>query len=575
MPHNNDPRNIENGRLIPGEAGYADQPYVTIAKDGRWVCVMTTGQNPEGKEGQHVVSTWSKDSGRSWSPLVDIEPASGPNSSWAVSVTAPSGRLFVMYLYNGDEAQVIPGATSRLDTVGWLCLRYSDDNGESWSRERIRIPLRETATDRNNVYGGKHQMFWGVQQPFVVEDRVYVALTKMRKQLREEDGWVVVSEDLFEKDDPAEAAWDLLPLGDAGIHAEELGFVQEEHQFAPMQDGGMYCVFRTTTGYLAECYSEDGGRTWSHPQLAAYYPGGPYIKTPCACPALWKTFDGHFLLWFHNHSGKTVHEDRSVVWLTAGVERHGRIHWAQPEILLYWLGGSKGMSYPSLIEQGGRYWVTETEKSKARVHNIDENLLDALYEQGQGAETVQEGMVLSVDEKAAAKGTAKLPGTQDLSTGGAFTLELWVDIDDLRPGQVVLDSRNGGGPGMTVAVAPRSALSLTLSDGSTTVEYTTDEARLTVDRPRHFVFIVDGASRVLSAVVNADLCKGDYYRQFGWLRLPPELGAIPGGEAKLAPDLKGRLLHLRMYDRYLLTSEAIGNCLASAYSSGNEYSGIA
>ncbi len=40
------------------------------------------------------------------------------------------------------------------------------------------------------------------------------------------------------------------------------------------------------------------------------------------------------------------------------------------------------MSYPDLIEQDGRYWITETQKTVARVHSVDPELLEGLWKQG-------------------------------------------------------------------------------------------------------------------------------------------------------------------------------------------------
>jgi len=89
-----DPRNIGTGRMIPDES-YCDQPYVVITQDGNWLCTLTTGSGHEGQGGQHVVSTISTDRGKSWSPLVDIEPADGPEASWVVPLLVPSGRVYV------------------------------------------------------------------------------------------------------------------------------------------------------------------------------------------------------------------------------------------------------------------------------------------------------------------------------------------------------------------------------------------------------------------------------------------------------------------------------------------------
>src|SRR3990170_6622035 len=76
-----DPRDVQNGFVIPDE-GYCDQPYVVVTKDGNWLCVLTTGAGREGQIGQHVVSTISRDKGRTWSKPLDIEPADGPEASW-------------------------------------------------------------------------------------------------------------------------------------------------------------------------------------------------------------------------------------------------------------------------------------------------------------------------------------------------------------------------------------------------------------------------------------------------------------------------------------------------------------
>src|SRR5690349_12105486 len=88
-----DPRDIRTGRPIPDE-GYCDQPYVVITDDGHWLCVMTTGKGVEGQHGQHIVSVRSADQGRSWSAPVAIEPADGPEASWAMPLKVPGGRVY-------------------------------------------------------------------------------------------------------------------------------------------------------------------------------------------------------------------------------------------------------------------------------------------------------------------------------------------------------------------------------------------------------------------------------------------------------------------------------------------------
>ena len=78
-------RNVRNGSVIPDET-YCDQPYTVITEDGNWLCVMTTGRGVEGQRRQHIVSTISTDQGKTWSPLVDIEPADGLIEQWGEAI---------------------------------------------------------------------------------------------------------------------------------------------------------------------------------------------------------------------------------------------------------------------------------------------------------------------------------------------------------------------------------------------------------------------------------------------------------------------------------------------------------
>ena len=98
-PAASDPRHISNGWNIPSE-GYADQPYIVKTDDGAWLCVMTTGVGVEGAGGQHVVSMRSTDQGRTWEKIVPIEPADGPEASYAVLLKVPYGRIYVFYNHN-------------------------------------------------------------------------------------------------------------------------------------------------------------------------------------------------------------------------------------------------------------------------------------------------------------------------------------------------------------------------------------------------------------------------------------------------------------------------------------------
>ena len=99
IAQSNDWRNIVNGRVIPDES-YSDQPYIVKTDDSAWLCVMTTGSGHEGATGQHIITVRSLDQGKTWIDKRDVEPADGPEASYAALLNAPSGRIFVFYNHN-------------------------------------------------------------------------------------------------------------------------------------------------------------------------------------------------------------------------------------------------------------------------------------------------------------------------------------------------------------------------------------------------------------------------------------------------------------------------------------------
>lgn len=555
-----DPRNLRAGLPIPDE-GYCDQPYVVITKDGHWLCTMTTGPGREGQKGQHVVATITADRGRSWSKLIDIEPSAGPEASWIVPLLVPSGRVYGFYTYNGDRVDTLRGKPCRADVHGWYVYKYSDDHGRTWS-ERHRVPLRVTACDRGNDWQGQVQIFWGIDKPNTFGGDAVWAFTKLGKYMLElGEGWVWRSDNILSESDPAKLHWQLLPLGDHGIRRAEFGSVQEEHNLVPLSDGSLYCVYRTGLGFPCHTYSRDGGRTWTTPEPMTYTPGGRKFKTPRACPMVWRTREGKYLFWFHNNTGKGPNfwMGRNPVWIAGGLEKDGHLHWSQPEILLFDPDPRVGMSYPDLIEQDGEYWVTETQKTIARVHPVDKTLLDGLWSQGERKTVAQQGLLLQTGPQAAS-GALALPKALNLAESSGLTVEAWVRFDDLRAGQVIVDGRTAEGHGLALLTGEQGTVRIELSDGHAKAACHTDPGLLKPKTLHHLVAIADSGPKVLSFVVDGLLCDGGDADIAGWTRFPPELGDVSGSRSlRLAQGLRGELRRLRVYDRYLRTSEAVSH----------------
>jgi hypothetical protein len=572
-----DARDIATGHEIPRE-NYCDQPYVVVTRDGNWLCVLTTGQGLESQRGQHVVATISADRGRTWSALIDIEPAGEHMSSWVTPLIVEGGRVYAFYCYDHDGRSTQHG--------GWLCYRYSDDGGRTWSAQRYRVPLRLTRRDRSNDAGGARQYFWVIDKPVVAGGSVFFALPKLYSGVPLEggEGWVVRSDNLLTESDPGRIHWALLPDGDVGVYEPALGSVQEEQNVEVLSDGSLYMCYRTATGHPAYALSRDGGHTWTPPQAMRYASGNP-IKTPRACPRIWKAGNGKFLFWFHNNAfpGWGGSANRNPVWLTGGIEVAGEIRWAQPEILLYDRDPTViGMSYPDFIEQEGRIWVTETQKTVARVHEIDPTLLEGLWNQHRRRVVTREGLLVESSAPLVAGEAFALPPLPDLRAGG-LTLELWIELDDVSPGRVLLSSFGRQQRGFRVSTAEQGALELELHDGQArrwleapdgvdpardvrsvrSWRMPTDEGAIRPGRQHHVAFMVDGRANVVSAAVDGVLCDGGAARIQGWKRLNPFLGAIDDeGVCRAGADLRGRIAHLRIYGRCLRTSEVVSNYCA-------------
>lgn len=591
-----DSRHINNGWQIPSE-GYCDQPYVVKTDDGAWLCIMTTGSGHEGATGQHIVSTRSTDCGRTWSALVDVEPADGPEASYAVLLKVPSGRVYAFYNHNTDNVRRVKadnppyadGYCTRVDSLGHFVFKYSDDHGLSWSQQRYDVDVREMEIDRNNADGGQLRYFWNVGKPIVAHGAAFVSLHKVGGFgdgfFTSNEGVLLRSENILTESDPSAIAWQTLPEGDRGLRAPSGGgTVASEHSYSVLSDGSFYCVYRTIDGHPACAYSRDGGRTWSEPQYKQFA-DGHLLKHPRAANFAWRCRNGRYLYWFHNHGGRFIREhpaqrsnayqDRNPVWLCGGVEVDGPdgkvIQWSQPEIVLYDDDPYIRMSYPDLIEEDGQYYLTETQKDVARVHQIDSALLEGLWDQFDAAYVGREDLVLEcpgpgpavVDMPALPRfnrRSGQSPyGMEDLRAG--FSLDMWLQLGSSVAGRVLLDTRMENGQGLVVQHKGQGQLSIWMDDGRTQAGWDSVPQMVSVGKRHHVVIIVDGGPKIIRFIVDGRLDDGASYRQFGWGRFSPHLQHA-NGASRLLVD--GAIESVRLYGRALRTSQAVAHFRAGS-----------
>lgn len=553
-----DLREICNGTRIPTKF-YADQPYFTKTLDGGLLCVVTTGQGHEGARGQHVLSMKTFDLGKTWEHVHPVEDPNGPESSWGVPFTAPGGRVFVFYVFNAEDLRNLPadnppyptGMTQRMDSHGYYVFRWSDDHGKSWSGERGVIPVREFEIDRRNTTGGKVRLFWNVGKAFEWHGSLFLPIHKVggfgQGWFTSTEGGLLRSDDLLTVPDPLKASWKTQPDGDRGIRAPEGGGpIAEEHSFVPLSDGTFFTVFRTIDGHPACAYSRNQGLSWE-PSQYMLHADGRLMKHPRAANFVWKMNDGSYLYCFHNHGGAPLREHplrriigyngRNPVWLCRGCEVDGAngkmLKWSEPEIVLYDDDPLVRISYPDCFEEDGKIFLSETQKSVARIHELSSDLADALSAspERRGRALLRTNPLLSWLRGSSGFQipmpnlpsfvTRSLDGPYgSMRTRMGFSLDLV--LREERPGECPLvQNRGKDGSGLKLSWSSRRTLKLWMSDGLAEVSFESSQPLPETDMAHRLTLVVDGGSCTVCFYRNGIMCNGGDSRQYGWGRINP------------------------------------------------------
>jgi len=551
-------RYMPNGDLIHSN-GYVDQPYLLVDNDGAWICVYTTSNQHEGAKGQHIAVRRSRDQGKSWSEAIRIEEPGTESASWGVPYLTSFGRIYVFFDYNGDKIHHLGSRQNiREDMLGWYCFRYSDDQGKTWS-DRYRIPMRKTAIDYMNQWKGKVQIFWGIDKPKRKDNGLLFAFTKIGEYMLEySEGWLYHCNNIEIEKDPTKLNWQLLPEGENGIRSPDWGDIQEEQNTVHMDSGTIACLYRTTQGHPLIAYSHDQGHSWTAPEPPLDYNGRP-LKNPRANPKIWKCSNGRYLLWYH-HNGTRSFYNRNPAWIAGGVEQNGKIIWTQPELLLYHDKSNRGPSYPDLIELEGKYWMTETQKTEARIHEIPTSFLELLWSQFNVSASVTEGLVLDLSANLLEETDSVLISNSRVggeAAGFTFSVRLKSNLDMAR-GNIIVDTRDATGKGFWLEAAGSYTVKFSMSDGINTSSWQADPGILQIrSRQEQEISVsIDYRSRIIQFIIDGVVGDGKSL-PFGWGRIDPKLEPIKTKWLHLNKHRK-TITGLKYYNRPLLNTEIIG-----------------
>jgi len=553
----NDQRKIENGFEIY-DATYVDQPYVLQLPD-KWICIYTMSPKGEGETGEHVSSSISYDQGQSWIKGTNIEPSNinGPSSFYAVPYLTSSGRIYVFYGYNKDNVPDSLINYVRTDMVGVLAFKYSDDNGLTWSN-RYEINLPVTHVDLLNPWHGKYQSFWTICKPITANNQMYFAITKNSTY---SEGRIVNCPNINTEQDADKLIWNVYPGGDRGIHNYSFSSYQTEFNLVQINANSFACVNRTEMGFPAISYSTDTCKTWSLP-VEMKYGSGNIIKNPIACARIFKCSNGNYILWYHNN-GTVGYAHRNPVWVSGGVANNGTIIWSQPEILLYSPDTTTIISYPDLIENNGHYWVTETQKRIARIHEVDSKLLNGLWNQAAERTIISNGLMMNYSSQNNSN-IGKSFNLGSFQQGAGETIDLDFVYSASLKGQTILSCKDSTNSiGFDIGLTTSNSAKLTLYDGvNTPVSFETGINALVPGQKNRVAFVVDGLSKVMTVMVNGVLWDGGTEQKFGWKFLSPIFGAPATVFSVIPSALKSSINSVRVYDRYLTTSELLSNYMA-------------
>ena len=535
-------RNIANGVLIPSY-DYADQPEIILAPDGTMICAVTTAQGVEGASGTFVGISRSYDNGKTWSELERLDDCPY-ESSYSTLIMTDYGRIYCFYDLNdegftNDDVFTEPdGKRAKLWRYdmgfGIFCFKYSDDNGKTWSKERYSIPMRTFDIDLDNPLtcrGKKRFLFWNVSKPFFFEGKFYHAMINFQYKYEDfmyrSEGVLLVSDNLAHERDPEKINWETLPDGTKGIAApKNAGTVAEEQCFVPLSDGSLFCVFRTVSGHSSCTYSRDGGHTWAESDFMRYPDGRP-VKHVRAANFVWKCSNGKYLYWFHNNGGKTW-DGRNPAWLLAGTEKQTPdgmvIEWSEPEIGLYDDRCDNRISYPDFFENDGKYYISETQKSITRFHEIPAAFLEDMWNQ-KSASKAKEDLLVSSE-------VFTLPNIT--LEDNILTIILDVDFTNIPCSTVLLDTTSGKLHPAGIKLSVNSEGYFKVSIGTcNTLSTTVFQKTGVMGARRTIALTVDCKAGIIYALSDGKFLDGADEDRYGWQKFPKDIFALEASSGKM------------------------------------------
>jgi len=225
------------------------------------------------------------------------------------------------------------------------------------------------------------------------------------------------------------------------------------------------------------------------------------------------------------------------------------------------------MSYPDLIEQDGKYWITETNKADARVHEIPNAFFNTLWSQFEISRVAKQNLVEEWKEsEIPIQGQLNVLSNAGDSYADGFTLDFRLVLANLNSDQLIMSSKDENGKGIELKTGDFGAIEITMSDGEQTDSWSSDPGLVKANGVEYCIsVIVDNGPRIIQFVINGTVNNGRECRQFGWGRYTADMSNVRFKTMEIhrmageSVNITSKVTNLRLYNQPLMNTEVIGN----------------
>ena len=305
IPHRSDGTDADNCSLR----------VIRLKKSGEYIALWTQS-SVEGWGDNRMALSRSKD-GVFWSPPCLIMGAGNKHdrqASFAMPLETKSGRVYIFFVKETKHYD------NNRQESGVLCGMYSDDGLNTFS-PAVEISLPRSRYDNSDTTKNKNLV--PQQAPVDIGNGKFMigaTLYTSHSICLPKPNWVNESahccflrlENMNEDPEISDIQLSLLPENDQLLGVANTVYPEmetaEEPFLCPLPDCRIFVTMRTMTGYVFYSVSDDGGATFSVPEVLRFEDGSPVCHPLSPCP-VFKASNGSYVLCTHNNTGKRMGYD--------------------------------------------------------------------------------------------------------------------------------------------------------------------------------------------------------------------------------------------------------------------------